>query len=204
MQPDQIPAPGAGAGAGTDLQDGPLPGAGRLAGAERHQEVQRALADALALTRLQAELLVRLQAADRDGDDDTVLRCHAELDHVMARMSEADQARNGALAAAEASNDLACAGCGAAAEPVYEKPDLLGYRCTGCGWQGDDPAAQAGRKHAEALAAAAQAAQRAVPLADEALASLARRGKQAHADGIATLRKLHADLSAADRRLRNN
>lgn len=187
MQPDQGSA---------------APGAERLPGSERHQVVQQALADALALAGLQADVLVRLRDADRAGDDETVLRCHAELDHIMTRMSEADQVRTGARAAAD--NDLTCAGCGAAAEPVYDKPRLLGYRCGECGWQGDDPAAQAERKRAEVLAAAASATDRAIPLVEDALASFGQRGRHARADGVAALRKLHDDLAAVGRRLRNS
>jgi hypothetical protein len=173
-------------------------------GAERHQVLQQALADALALARLQADLLVRLQEADRAGDDETVLRCHAELDHVMARMFEAEQVRTGARATSDAGNDLACAGCGAAAEPVYESPRLLGYRCAHCGWQGDDPAAQDERKRREALTAAASAVDRAIPLVEDALASFGQRGKHAHAVGVAGLHKLHEELATVRRRLRKS
>jgi hypothetical protein len=210
MQPDQGSAALA-ADIGADAREGALlPGAERLAGSERHQVVQQALADVRALARLQADVLARLDDADRVGDDETVLRCHAELDHVMARMSEADQVRTGVLADSGVGNDLTCAGCGAAAEPVYERPRLLAYRCAHCGWQGDDPAAQAELKRAEALATAARAVERAVPLAEGALASFGqqcRRGKQgkrAHAEGVAALRELHEGLAAAGRRLRNS
>jgi hypothetical protein len=57
--------------------------------------VRRALADAAALAQLQVDVLVRLNEADRAGDDGAVLRCHAELDHVMARMAEAELVRTG-------------------------------------------------------------------------------------------------------------
>jgi hypothetical protein len=203
MQPDQGSAALA-ADIGGDERQRALPGAERLAGSERHQVVQQALADVRALARLQADVLARLEEADRVGDDETVLRCHAELDHVMARMSEADQVRTGVLAASGLGNDLACAGCGAAAEPMYEKPRLLGYQCAHCGWQGDDPAAQVERKRAEALAGAASAVERAVPLAEGALASFGQRGKRARAEGVAALRELQECLAAADRRLRNS
>lgn len=203
MQPDQGPAPLA-AGIGPDAHEDPPLGAGWLPGSERHQLVQQALADALALARLQADVLVRLAEADRAGDDETVLRCHAELDHVMTRMSEADQVRTGVRAAPAVGNELVCAGCGAAAGPVYERPRLLGYRCAHCGWRGDDPSAQAERKRADALAAAASAVERAIPLVGDALASFGQRGKQARAEGVATLRKLQEDLAAVGRRLRKN
>ena len=203
MQPEQGSAALA-ADIGVDAGEGALPGAERLAGSERHQAVQQALADVRALARLQADVLARLEEADRVGDDETVLRCHAELDHVMARMSEADELRTGVLTASGAGNDLECAGCGAAAEPVYERPRLLGFRCAHCGWQGDDPGAQAERKRAEALASAATAVERAVPLAEGALASFGQRGKRAHAEGITALRQLHDSLAAAGRRLRNS
>lgn len=191
MQPDNTPA----ALAGTSGQDAPVPGP------ERHRAVQRALADALQLARLQIHVLVRLDEADQAGDDEAVLSCHAELDHIMARMAEAEQVRTGARAAA-GENELTCVGCGAAAEPVYDKPRLLGYRCTHCGWEGDDPAAQAERKHAEALDAAAAAVGRAVGVLGDALAVLGHRGKRARAEGVGTLRRLHEELAGLDRRLR--
>ena len=89
-----------------------------LTGPERHRAVRRALADALQLSHLLAEVLVRLEQADRTGDDDTVLRCHAELDHVMAQIAAAERVRTGEQAASLEDNDLFCAVCGAAAEPI--------------------------------------------------------------------------------------
>lgn len=73
-------------------QDTPAPGAGR------HRAVRRALADALQLARLQIHVLVRLEDADKAGDDEAVLNCHVELDHIMARIAEAEQVRIGARA----------------------------------------------------------------------------------------------------------
>jgi hypothetical protein len=168
---------------------------------ERHRAVRRALADALQLARLQAEVLVRLGEADRAGDDEAVLRCHAELDHVMARMAEAERVRTGARTASPEENDLICAGCGAAAEPVYETPQLLAYRCPGCGWTGDAPAAQAQRRRAEARDAATAAVERAVEALGDVLAILDHRGKKAREEGISALRVLHDDLAAVDSRL---
>lgn len=191
MQADNTSA----ARAGTAGQDGPVPGP------ERHRAVQRALADALQLARLQVHVLVRLDEADQAGDEEAVLSCHAELDHIMARMAEAEQVRTGARAAAGES-ELTCAGCGAAAEPVYDKPRLLGYRCTRCGWEGDDPAAQAERKHAEALDAAAAAVGRAAGVLADTVTVLGRRGRQARAEGVGALRRLHEELAGIDRRLR--
>jgi hypothetical protein len=169
---------------------------------ERRRAVQRALADALQLARLQADVLVRLDEADQAGDDEAVLRCHAELDHVMARMAEAERVRSGAQAAPPDENDLICAGCGAAAEPLYETPRLLGYRCTCCDWVGHDPAAEADRQRAEAKDAACAAVERAVAAIGNALATLGHRGKKARDEGIGALRVLRDDLAAADSRLR--
>jgi hypothetical protein len=173
-----------------------------LTAPERHRAVQRALADALQLAQLQVDVLARLSEADRAGDDEAVLRCHAELDHVTARLAEADRVRSGAPATVASDGDLTCAGCGAAAQPVYETPRLLGYRCTGCGWTGDDPAAQAERKQAQAKEAAAAAVGRAVQEIGGALATLDQRGKKAREEGIRALRLLHQDLALLAGRLR--
>ena len=173
-----------------------------LSGAERHRAVQRALAEARRLAQLQTEILVRLEEADRAGDDEAVLCCHAELDHVMARIAEAEQVRTGARSSLPGQDDLACAGCGAAAEPVYEQPRLLGYQCAGCGWSGDDPDALAERKRAEVLGAAAAAIAPAAQTLTEIMATLDRRGKQARNEGLAALRELHDTLTAVDQRLR--
>jgi hypothetical protein len=172
-----------------------------LPGAERNRAVQQALSDALRLAQLQVEVLVRLDQADRAGDDEAVLRGHAELDHVMALVAETEQVRTGARAALGRGNDLTCAGCGEAAEPVYDQPWLLGFRCPGCGWEGDDPAAQAERKRAEALAATAAAVVPAIDGIEDAVLILGQRGKRARADGVSALREVQASLRAADRRL---
>jgi hypothetical protein len=173
-----------------------------LPGAERNRAGHQALADALRLAQLQVEVLVRLDQADQAGDDEAVLRGHAELDHVMALVAETEQVRTGARAALGRDNDLTCAGCGDAAESVYDQPQLLGYQCPGCGWEGDDPAAQAERKRAEALAAAAAAVVPAIDGIEDAVLVLGQRGKQARADGISALREVQAGLRAVDRRLR--
>jgi hypothetical protein len=169
---------------------------------ERRRAVQRALADALQLARLQADVLVRLDEADQAGDDEAVLRCHAELDHVMTRMAEAERVRAGAQVAPPGENDLICAGCGAAAEPWYQTPRLLGYRCSHCDWVGHDPAAEADRRRAEAREASSAAVERAVETIGDALAVLGHRGKKARDEGIGVLRGLHDDLAAVDSRLR--
>jgi hypothetical protein len=171
-------------------------------GTERHRAVRQALADALALARLQAELLVRLEKADEAGDDESVALCHAELDHVMARMAELEQVRVGQRTELAAGNDLACAGCGTAAEPVYEKPRLLGYRCTHCGWKGDDPAALDEQKRAEALGRARAGVEQAVERVGDALVILDHRGKKAREEGVTKLSELQADLAALDKSLR--
>lgn len=197
----QVPAPpGEGPRRAADDDIVPVP--------ERRRAVRRALADARELAQLQVEVLARLDEADHAGDDAAVQRCHAELDHVMAMMAEIEQVRTGARVASPEAIDMACAGCGAAAEPVYETPRLLRYTCTTCGWTGHDPAAQAARKHAEAKDAAAAAVGRAVPAIEEALAMLDRRGKldrnakKARDQGISALRAVHESLAAAGKRLR--
>jgi hypothetical protein len=188
---------------GRALADDDGPGAYDIPrpGTEQHRAVRHALAQALELARLQVGLLERLEEADQAGDEDAVLRGHAELDHVMARMAEAEQVRTGALAALAEGSDLTCAGCGTAAEPVYQAPRLLGYRCASCGWEGDDPAAQDRQKRADALDAAAAAVRQAIGRIADALVSLNGRGKQARAKGISALGELEEDLAAVDRRL---
>jgi len=171
-------------------------------GTDRHQALRQALADTLALARLQAEVLVRLEVADEAGDDESVLPCHAELDHVMARMAETEQVRAGNRPALAAWNDLMCTGCGEAAEPVYEKPRLLGYHCTHCGWGGDDPAVRDDQKRAEALGQARVAIEQAVERVGDALGILDHRGRKAKKEGGAVLRGLQADLAVLGERLR--
>ena len=168
---------------------------------ERYRAVHRALADELQLARLQAEVLVRLDQADQAGDDEAVLRCHAELDHVMARVTEAERVRSGAQDALPGVNDLICVGCGAAAGPVYQTPQLLGYRCTHCGWTGDDPAAQAERRRAEARDAAAAVVERAAAGIADALVVLGHRGRKARDECAGLLRDLRDDLATVDGRL---
>lgn len=163
--------------------------------------MHRALADELQLARLQAEVLVRLDQADQAGDDEAVLRCHAELDHVMARVTEAERVRSGAQDALPGVNDLICVGCGAAAGPVYQTPQLLGYRCTDCGWTGDDPAAQAERRRAEARDAAAAVVERAAAGIADALVILGHRGRKARDECAGLLRDLRDDLATVDGRL---
>ncbi|MBO0802150.1 MAG: hypothetical protein J2P25_03625 [Nocardiopsaceae bacterium] len=187
-------------------RDGPL--ADDLSAQERQQAVRQALSEALRLARLQAEVLARLDEADQAGDDEAVLRCHAELDDVMARMAEAERVRAGARAALPQDDDLVCAGCGAAAEPMYETPRLLGYRCTRCDWQGEDPAAQAERRRLEASDAARAAIERTLKSLEDALVILdspGKRGKkarEAREEGIGALRSLHDDLTAVHTRIR--
>jgi len=170
-------------------------------GTERHRAVRHALAEALQLARLQAVLLGRLEEADRAGDEDAVLRCHAELDYVMARIAETEQVRTGAQAALAVDSELGCGACGAAAEPVYETPRLLGYRCAQCGWEADDPAAQDQQKRADALEAAAAAVRQAMGRVADVVVILNHRGRQARGEGISVLRDLEEDLATVDRRL---
>lgn len=99
-------------------------------------------------------------------------------------------------------NDLICAGCGAAAEPQYETPRLLGYRCSRCDWVGDDPAAAADRRRSEARDAACEAVERAVESIGEVLAILGHRGKKARDEGVGALSVLRDDLATVDGRLR--
>jgi hypothetical protein len=67
---------------------------------------------------------------------------------------------------------------------------------------GDDPAAEAGRRRAEAKDAACTAVGRAVESIGDALTILGHRGKKARDEGMGTLRALRDDLAAVDGRLR--
>jgi hypothetical protein len=139
--------------------------------------------------------------ADQAGDDEAVLRCHAELDHVLAGIAEAESVRSGSRVVQPEGSDLICAGCGNAAEPVYETPRLLGDSYAHCGWTGDDPAAQAERRRADAVDAAAAAVGQAVQGIGDALVILGHRGRQARDEGSALLRELRSNLAAIDGRL---
>jgi hypothetical protein len=169
---------------------------------ERQRAVRQALAEELQLARLQADVLVRLDQADRAGDDEAVLRCHAELDHVMTGIAETERVRSGSQPARPDGNDLICAGCGGAAEPVYQTPRLLGYKCAHCGWTGDDPAAEAERRRAQAMDAAAAAVEQAVQGIADALVVLGHHGRKARDECTALLRDLHEGLATVDGRLR--
>jgi len=171
-------------------------------GTDRHRAVRRALTDALALARLQADVLTRLEEADQAGDDEAVVLCHVELDHVMAAMAETEQVRTGERDALTGENDLTCGGCGAAAEPVYARPRLLGYRCAECGLEGEDPAVRDERKRAGAFEAARTAVEQAADRIEDALATFGHRGKKAREEGIAALRGVETDLTALGQRLR--
>jgi hypothetical protein len=120
----------------------------------------------------------------------------------MTRMAEAEHVRVGTAATPADENDLICAGCGAAAEPQYETPRLLGYRCSSCDWVGDDPTTEADRRRAEAKDAACSAVERAIESIGEVLAILGHRGKKARDEGVAALSVLRDDLTAVDGRLR--
>ena len=170
-------------------------------GTDRHRAVRRALTDALTLARLQADVLARLEEADQAGDREAVVLCHAELDRVMTAIAETEQVRTGVRAELTGENDLACAGCGATAGPVYARPRLLGYRCPECGLEGDDPAARDDRKRAAALDAASTAVEQAVQRVGDAVVIFDHRGKKAREEGITALRGLQADLIALGKRL---
>jgi hypothetical protein len=77
-----------------------------LTRSERHRAIQRALADALQLSRLLTDVLVRLDEADQAGDDEAALHGHAELDHIMVRLAEAESVRTEEQAALRDENDL--------------------------------------------------------------------------------------------------
>ena len=114
----------------------------------------------------------------------------------------AKQVRVGSRPTLAAGNDLMCAPCCKAAEPMCERPTLLGYRCTYYGWKGDHPAAQDEQKRAEALGQARVAVEQAVERVGDALGILGHRGKKAKEQGVAVLRGLQADLAALGKRLR--
>jgi hypothetical protein len=169
---------------------------------------RRAWAEALDLAHLQVEVLTQLHDADRRADDAEVRRCVAALDHVMAQVAAAEQARSNAgegeaaLAADGAALDeLACASCGALAQPVYDTPRLLGYRCPRCEWTADDPAAQAAQRLDAARKAAAVQVRETATAIRSALANLRQRRRKQHEQGLQDLEAALASLDAIAKRV---
>jgi hypothetical protein len=169
---------------------------------DRQHAVRRALAEALQLTRLQVGVLVRLDQADEAGDEAAVLRYHAELDDLMTRLTVIDLVRTGVRGPLSAETDLSCAACGAIAEPVYETPRLLGYKCDACEWTGDDPSVVADRRYDEARDFAAAATERALVGLKDAMETFSQRGKKAQQEGMAALDTVRETLDQATKRLR--
>jgi hypothetical protein len=167
---------------------------------ERHYALQRALADGLQLAELQVEILQRLTAADHDGDEAAIQRYHAELGHIMSRVADVERVRTGTDPTQSEMGHVACASCGSLAEPTYETPRLLGYRCP-CGWTATDPAAQTTAKNVQAKEAAILLIDRILPTLQATQVTLGRRGKKAHQDGLSTLRRVHDELTAASNRI---
>jgi hypothetical protein len=120
----------------------------------------------------------------------------------LARMAKTKQVCVGSRPTLAAGNDLVCARCGEAGEPVCERPTLLGYRCRYYGWKGADPAVQDEQEQAEALGQTRIALEQAVERVGDALGILDHRGKKAKEQGTAVLRGLQADLAALGERLR--
>ncbi len=169
-----------------------------------HRSLRRALADELELARLQVRVLEQLHEADARGDDGAVQRCHAELGHVMAKVAEIEQVRTGATAAESTPDEVACAGCGALAEPVYETPRLLRYSCAACGWTAHDPAAQAARQHARAKDSAVDAVHSAAPAIAVVLVRLRKRWGKDRDQGMQALKDVRQDLESAAARVRKS
>lgn len=167
--------------------------------AETHRRTVRAVADALELAALQTALLHELQDADERGDEDAVQNCHARLDHVMALLAEAEEARRGTRRAEAALDTVTCAGCGGIAEPTFSTPVLQGYACRSCGWTAHDPAAQAAQKVDSAASAAADAVLQHTDEIAAALADLEHRKLRAR--GLATLRSVHRELTEVRKRI---
>ena len=183
------------------------------AGAGYSPSVRRAWADALELANLQVEVLTELQEADRRGDDVEVQRCVAALDHVMGQAEAAERVRRklGVEAPGDDGEDLddaapldepTCVECGALAQPLYDPPRLLGYRCPRCDWTADDPAAQAARRLDAARDGAVAAIRQAAGAVEAALAGVRqRRKKQQHEQGLRDLEAVVAILDPAAKRV---
>lgn len=167
--------------------------------AETHRRSARAVADALELAALQTALLHELQDADERGDEDAVQNCHARLDHVMALLAEAEEARRGTRQDEVELDTVTCGGCGGIAEPTMSTPVLLGYACRSCGWTAHDPAAQAMQKAESAASAAADAVLQHTDEIAAALADLEHRKRRAH--GLETLRSVHRELAEVRKRI---
>ena len=177
--------------------------------------LRRAWSDSLELANLQVEVLTQLHEADRRADDVEVQRCVAALDHVMAQVAAAERARKNAGAEASGASDDAsdaasdgasdnaamldeptCVECGTLAQPVYDPPRLLGYRCPRCEWTADDPVSQAAGRLDAAKDAAIDQIRRAPEAIGAAVGNLRqRRKKQQHEQGV---RELEAALASLD------
>jgi hypothetical protein len=170
--------------------------------------LRRAWSDALELANLQVEVLTQLHEADRQADDVEVQRCVAALDHVMAQVAAAERARTnvGEDASGDASDDASddaatldeptCVACGTLAQPVYDPPRLLGYRCPRCEWTADDPVSQAAGRLDAAKDAAIDEIRQAPGAIGAGLDNVRqRRKKQQHEEG---LRELEAVLASLD------
>lgn len=163
---------------------------------------RRAWADALELANLQVAVLTQLHDADRRGDDAEVRRCVAALDHVMAQVAAAERARKNLSEDEAALEELACVGCGALAQPIYDAPRLLGFRCPRCEWTADDPVGQAAQRLDAAKDAAAGQVRHAAPAIGAALVNLRQRRKKRHEHSLHDLEAVMASLDATAKRVR--
>lgn len=167
---------------------------------EYSPSARRAWADALELANLQVEVLTQLHDADRRADDAEVRRCVAALDHVMAQVAAAERVRKDLGEDEAALDEMACVGCGARAQPVYDAPRLLGFRCPRCEWAADDPVAQAAQRLDAAKDAAAGQVPQVAAAIGAALVNLRQRRKKQQS--LHDLEALTASLDAAARRVR--
>lgn len=170
--------------------------------ADYSPSLRRAWAEALDLANLQVEVLTQLHDADRRGDDAEVRQHVAALDHVMEQIAAADRVRRNLREDVATADEPACAVCGALAEPVYDPPRLLGYRCPRCEWTADDPVSQAAGRLDTARDAAIDAIRQASGAVGAALGNVRqRRKKQQHEQGLRDLEAVRATLDAAAKRV---
>ena len=170
---------------------------------DQDEQADPAATDAAAVIRQQdlaralAGVLADLDEAGRDGAAAQAAGCHAQADHLMAELAEADEVRHGVR---DRTAGLDCAACGSVAEPVIDT-QLVGWRCPVCSWHGEEPAVHDQRRRAKAADALIDACATALTGLDAALDDLGHRDKRRRQQAITRLSDLRTELTTAHSRV---